>query len=148
MTRTSKTNQQKTDMSAPAASAMFRKVVRRQQLQSAEHALKSIVKLSAVVPFYGAGHTGLRFVFHSFSQLRTFFFFSVGCVSYPRAVVSLFLLSRKFLQHQVPLFRFNTPTLATQFSNAKEKEVPTVLKLEKSTNRFHFPRSMRQSFSY
>ena len=38
---------------------------------------------------------------------------------------------RKLIQNHVPRFRFNSPSLVTQFSNAKEKDVEPVLKLEK-----------------
>jgi hypothetical protein len=67
------------------------------QLNSAEHALKTVTKVSSVVPFYGAGSTGLR----------------------------------KFIQNQIPLLKFNSPSLTTEFRNAQEKEAQPILKVER-----------------
>lgn len=124
-------------MTQTVSSPLFRKILRNMQLVNPAFQLKTITKFEAAIPAYGAGHTGLRCAPPLSQPLKTVFMWLVlvvcqrGPVS-PRAACAFLISRSKFVQNQVGLFKFNSPSLSTQFTNTKAKEAAAVLKLVKS----------------
>lgn len=76
------------------------------------------MKFEAAVPKWGPGHAGLR---------------CVVILHFIQMLLRRFYITRKFIQNQVGVFKFNSwPNLSTHFSNAPAKDAQSILKLHTS----------------